>query len=362
MLVPYRVDVPMQQRPWANILLCVSIAAFYIFLQPGLSVDSAQALILEGWGPVGMVGHMWLHGGVMHLIGNLIFLWVFGNAVCAKLGNLPYLAAYLGAGILAAACHLILDGAPAIGASGAINGVVGMYLVLYPKNEVSCFFTLGFFFRTYAVRSYWMILLWLGFDIWGAVSGGGHVAYWAHLGGFGAGLGAVGAAVYRGFLISERWESNLFEVLSIPTNEAQEGLLGAAPEESGDIDLRGIAGLAPRRPEARPEPRRRAKKSAPTENAGEDWLRITDEPRESVPERRQASKPRRSDPSTPERRRSQPQPSTKSASTGKLRWTCACGKSVTVPQRHVGRRGRCKSCGVVSRISGPEMSALPPRV
>ena len=95
--------------------------------------------ILDGFALKGLFGYMWLHGGILHLLGNMLFLWIFGNAVCAKIGNLRYIPAYLGLGIVAGISHLIFTGGSSLGASGAINGIVGMFLVFFPQNEITCY-------------------------------------------------------------------------------------------------------------------------------------------------------------------------------------------------------------------------------
>ena len=137
---------------------------------------------------------MWLHGGLLHLLGNLLFLWVFGNAVCAKIGNLRYLLLYVLLGVTAGIAHLLISRGAVIGASGAINGVVGMYLVLFYENEITCLFAfwlIVLYVRVFAVSSIWMILLWLLWDVVGALlPGGSNVAYFAHLGGFAAASGS----------------------------------------------------------------------------------------------------------------------------------------------------------------------------
>ncbi|MCH8052709.1 MAG: rhomboid family intramembrane serine protease, partial [Planctomycetes bacterium] len=152
-----------------------------------------SSLVLTGWHFAGMVGHALLHADILHLLGNMLFLWVFGNAICAKIGNLPYLLIYALLAGYAGATHLVFAGGPMIGASGAINGIVGVFLMWYPLNSISCIY--WFYIRggTFQIASYWMILFWLMFDIWGVASSGDSVAYWAHLGGFLAGLslGAV---------------------------------------------------------------------------------------------------------------------------------------------------------------------------
>lgn len=202
MLIPYQVDVPMCRWPYANVAVIVLTVIYYAALQGDalmptnvmevLASDAepeyASSLVLTSWHFVGMVGHALLHADVLHLLGNMLFLWVFGNAICAKVGNLSYLFIYAALAWFSAAMHLVLVGGPMIGASGAINGIVGVFLMWYPLNSISCLY--WFYIRggTFQISSYWMILFWLAFDIWGVASGGGSVAYWAHIGGFLAGL------------------------------------------------------------------------------------------------------------------------------------------------------------------------------
>jgi membrane associated rhomboid family serine protease len=137
MFIPYQVDVPMRRWPIANFTI-IGLAIATVFWQVSLSEAQFDELVLDGWRLPGVLAHMWLHGGPFHLIGNMIFLWVFGNAVCAKVGNIVYPFLYLACGLTSAAVHVAFDGGPAIGASGAINGIVGAYLILYPLNNISC--------------------------------------------------------------------------------------------------------------------------------------------------------------------------------------------------------------------------------
>ena len=152
MLIPYSVDVPQNHTPVVNWLIVAAVIGAFLLQVAAITADAEAGMsieeqaevgaispfILKGWNPLGIVGHIWLHGGLFHLVGNLIFLWVFGNAVCSKLGNLWYPPLYIGLGVLAGVSHLLFCGGRAIGASGAINGVVGMYLVFFPENSVSC--------------------------------------------------------------------------------------------------------------------------------------------------------------------------------------------------------------------------------
>ena len=170
-------------------------------------------LLLNGWSVRGLLGYMWLHGGFWHLIGNMWFLLVFGNAVCAKIGNLRFLLMYILFGTSAGIVHLLFSGGPALGASGAINGVVGMYLVLFPENGITCYFWfLLIFLKSFVVRSCWMILFWLLWDIVGIFCGAGAgVAYFAHLGGFAAGFGIALLMCIKGWLAMERSEKSLLQ-------------------------------------------------------------------------------------------------------------------------------------------------------
>jgi membrane associated rhomboid family serine protease len=195
----------------------VAAVIFVAFLQlQSLGNPEAHGIInsfvLDGWNPRGLFGHMWLHGGLIHLIGNLIFLWIFGNAVCSKIGNVLYLPVYIGLGLIAASSHLIFGGGRAIGASGAINGIVGMYLVFFPQNSMSCFFLLFFRPICFSVSGYWMILLWFGFDLFGAFSGSGHVAYLAHIGGFLGGFGLAILMLKNKWIVMERYEKSILDI------------------------------------------------------------------------------------------------------------------------------------------------------
>ena len=170
---PYRVDVPFNYRPVVNwIVVVLVVLVFFVQITDSIQVSNREIsqensitlqYMLKGLSIKGLVGYMWLHGGLLHFGGNLIFLWLFGNAVCSKIGNLYYLPVYLFLGMMAGFTHLLFSDQAAIGASGAINGLVGMYLVFFPENSISCFFCFWFWFWRpiwFSVRSFWIILLW----------------------------------------------------------------------------------------------------------------------------------------------------------------------------------------------------------
>jgi membrane associated rhomboid family serine protease len=175
-------------------------------LPPGSSfpLGEGHACVIQGtpnW--ITPLSSMFMHGGWMHLIGNMWFLWIFGNNVEDAMGHLRFLVFYLLCGLAAAALQVFSQpdsGIPMVGASGAIGGVMGGYVVLYPRVRVHMMVMFGFYIRTIAVPAafmlgYWFLLQLLG----GAVSLGRHgeggVAFWAHVGGFAA--GALLVLVFR---------------------------------------------------------------------------------------------------------------------------------------------------------------------
>lgn len=166
-------------------------------IEPGTQValgEAARCTLGAGPSWYTPLTSMFMHGGWMHLLGNMWFLFIFGNNVEDSMGHVRFLAFYLLTGLAAAALQVLSapgSTVPMVGASGAIGGVMGAYVVLYPRVRVQMAVFLGFFFTTLAVPAvfvlgYWFLLQLLGgFANQGA--GGGGVAFWAHVGGFAAG-------------------------------------------------------------------------------------------------------------------------------------------------------------------------------
>ncbi|MBY6082487.1 rhomboid family intramembrane serine protease [Ruegeria arenilitoris] len=152
------------------------------------------ARISDGVALETLVTSMFLHGGWLHLIGNMLFLWIFGDNMEDEMGHLPFLLFYMVAGIGAGLVHIVTAPGslvPTIGASGAIAAVMGGYLLMFPKARVDILLILIIYFRVFTIPAFVMLGVWLGMQFLGSVSSNpdaGGVAYWAHTGGFVIGL------------------------------------------------------------------------------------------------------------------------------------------------------------------------------
>ena len=175
-----------------------------------IEVGGERAEIPQTPGPdpiqLTLLSSMFMHGGIAHILGNMLFLWIFGDNVEHRVGHIPYAIFYLGAGVVAAFAQIAVDPdsvIPTLGASGAISGVLGAYLVMFPGNRVTI---IAFRFIPFQVPAIVAIGLWAVFQFlngFGSIAmteetGGGGVAYAAHIGGFVAGVafGLVGRGIW----------------------------------------------------------------------------------------------------------------------------------------------------------------------
>jgi membrane associated rhomboid family serine protease len=150
-----------------------------------------------------LITSMFLHGDWLHLFGNMLFLWVFGDNIEDACGHLRYLIFYLASGIAAVAIYIISDPAstiPVVGASGAVSGVLGAYLVLHPRARITIMVFIGVFV---ALRAVVVLGLWIAFQVFNALlpqagADGGGIAWWAHIGGFFVGAALIIAVRRRG--------------------------------------------------------------------------------------------------------------------------------------------------------------------
>ena len=224
-MIPLRDRNPTRRAPVVTLaLIGACFAAFVVELSvTGTGGDAALETFFARWGAVpaditaalgrgdylgpatvGVLTSMFLHGGWLHLLGNMLFLWIFGNNVEDRLGPIPFLLFYLVGGIAAALAQVVIDPdstVPLVGASGAIAAALGAYIVLFPGARILSLVFLGFFYQllevpALVVLGYWFVLqLVSGFAAFGAATAQGGVAFFAHIGGFI--LGAVVGLLLR---------------------------------------------------------------------------------------------------------------------------------------------------------------------
>jgi membrane associated rhomboid family serine protease len=205
MFIPIGDDNPTERTPYVNYALIAANAVAFLLLCLGPPDDPRLirwTMIPSQLEWYTLFTSMFLHAGWLHLLGNMLFLWIFGDNVEDRLGHLGYTVFYLVCGLAASAAHILSNPTsemPTLGASGAISGVLGAYIVFFPRHHVKMFIWLGILYAD-VVRT--PAFLWIGFWIVEQVvlnamtpqeSGG--VAYLAHIGGFAAGAAIAGATL-----------------------------------------------------------------------------------------------------------------------------------------------------------------------
>jgi membrane associated rhomboid family serine protease len=167
--------------------------------------EDIVCLVDPGRAPEHVFTSMFLHGSWAHILGNMWFLWLFGNNVEDSMGRGRFVAFYLLCGVGAALAQVITDPAsivPMVGASGAISGVMGAYVVLYPRVRVFTLVVLGFFVTSLALPAWVMLGYWMVLQLVGGLgaTGEGGVAFWAHIGGFVAGVALIKAFARKDYV------------------------------------------------------------------------------------------------------------------------------------------------------------------
>jgi membrane associated rhomboid family serine protease len=208
-VIPLKDDNPTRRFPWVTVLLIVANLAVFLF-EASLAEESLNAFITE-WGLVParlladpfdprelltVFSSMFLHGGWLHVLGNMLYLWIFGNNIEDRLGSAGFTLFYLAAGVAAALAQVAAAGPvdiPTVGASGAVAGVLGAYLVLYPGAAVVTLIPIFFFIEVARVPAFLVIGFWFLLQLGNGVASlgdmaSGGVAWFAHIGGFAAGL------------------------------------------------------------------------------------------------------------------------------------------------------------------------------
>ncbi|MFB3892470.1 MAG: rhomboid family intramembrane serine protease [Phycisphaerae bacterium] len=198
MIIPVRTDYRMSHPPWVNYAIIAANAGIFLLGYNGLSAHNERriaAWLLQPDAPTleQFFTCMFLHASWVHLLGNMLFLWVFGNPMNDRFGHVGYLAFYLAGGVLAGVGYIVLGGAgPVLGASGAICAVTGAYLVLLPRARVTLLVLLIWIFVPFDVSSLYFVLVQVIFNLAHTLGGGGGgVAYSAHSAGYAFGIGVA---------------------------------------------------------------------------------------------------------------------------------------------------------------------------
>ncbi|MBC8105990.1 MAG: rhomboid family intramembrane serine protease [Anaerolineae bacterium] len=190
MLFPLRTDVPLRYTPWMNwALILLNVLMYIVQVQQGPEFTQRFALNPRNAQLYQYCTYAFLHGSVMHLAGNMLFLYIFGNNINDRLGHIGYLGFYLAGGVMAGVAHVIVSDGSVLGASGAVAAITGAFLILFPRARV----TIVYFFILIGVAeiaSLWFVGAFFLMDVFFQVSGSSGVAHMAHIGGsvFGAGV------------------------------------------------------------------------------------------------------------------------------------------------------------------------------
>ena len=200
-MLPLGDENPTRIKPyvnWAIILTCFVIFIWQTtagrshFMETLYTYGIVPEKILSGRNYYSFITNIFLHGGWSHLLGNMLFLWVFGDNIEDCCGHLRYLAFYIASGIAAAGIWILSawgSSQPAVGASGAISGVLGAYFVLFPRAMIRTLMGVGLFIRVIRVPAWVLIGLWFFYQMMLAmIPLNTGIAYWAHIGGFVAGI------------------------------------------------------------------------------------------------------------------------------------------------------------------------------
>lgn len=207
-MIPVRDELPTRKIPVVNyVIIVINVLVFlWMFFLPDSALDTLVAtfaMVPAHFADGVSLGDvltiftsMFMHAGLTHIVGNMIYLWIFGDNVEDRLGRYPYLVFYLVGGVVASLTHLATNWGsevPTVGASGAIAAVLGGYMMFYPGSRIATWVPLGFFYKLTVVPAAVVLGLWFVYQlVEGVMSLGntevGGVAFWAHVGGFVVGM------------------------------------------------------------------------------------------------------------------------------------------------------------------------------
>ncbi|MDO8283255.1 MAG: rhomboid family intramembrane serine protease [Thermodesulfovibrionia bacterium] len=215
-MIPYKDDNPTSTFPFVTIMLIVANIYIFFYTITHMSNPEEYKNIVYSYGAIPsyllsfdklqpihpsltVFTSMFMHGGFLHLGSNMLYLWIFGNNIEDTLGHFWFLIFYLMCGIAAAYAHAFTAPSslmPMIGASGAVSGVLGAYILMFPRAKVYTLIFLGFFIQVIRLPAYFVIGFWIVIQLLNGlvskgVAGEGGVAWFAHIGGFLAGLALI---------------------------------------------------------------------------------------------------------------------------------------------------------------------------
>ena len=212
MFIPIRTDRQLRNTPWLNgILIAINLAIFWLSQQGGFRA-ATDPYMLDPTTPelIQFISYQFLHADWMHVIFNMLFLYVFGNSVEDRLGKVGYLGFYLCGGVVAGVGHALVKQTPVLGASGSVAAVTGAYLALFPLSNVTIFYWIVFLVGTFEISGMLLILFRVGQDLVFEVMNIGGVAYIAHLAGY-----LFGFSVGLGLLKARLLKREPFDMLSL---------------------------------------------------------------------------------------------------------------------------------------------------
>ncbi len=201
-MIPIKDNIPSRKRPFITIaFIAINVAVFFYEMSLGRNINTFISQfgmipqnIVAGQNLHTLFTSMFLHGGFWHILGNMLYLWIFGDNVEDAFGHFGFLVMYLVTGLAGSAAHILTavgSKIPTIGASGAVSGVLGAYFILYPRAQVLALVPIFFFIRFMALPAFIFLGFWFFLQLLygaGSMGGGAGVAFFAHIGGFVVGV------------------------------------------------------------------------------------------------------------------------------------------------------------------------------
>ncbi len=185
MIIPLKLEIEFNQQPISNYILIIITSVVFLLTLSSSITDIFEYLMKGRFNPVGLIGSIFMHNTILHLALNMLLVFVFGNAVCNVFGNSVYPMVYIILGVIASVIYLLFGNNPAVGARGAINGLMGLVLVWFPKNEMTFFF----FFSTLRVKIIYGILFYIVLGLVGILLfSGADLSHVARFGGLVSGM------------------------------------------------------------------------------------------------------------------------------------------------------------------------------